>query len=213
MDRANMARIIQNVIDEAEENFCRDKRDYGMTTAALQRRADIDEAIAFVEELGGAPLHTVEEWKAHAVLRPESAEPAKWAIDLVRRIRGHIEGVDLTNMQAAEEVIAFMDTRIAEATEKAESEAKALRGGQAMTPTHRARELAEVIEAALQRERDEADRDLLDAAEAYQNLAMCYRLGKTPSDKVFEQLEKARMKFSIPEAAHDDAVGHRQYKD
>jgi hypothetical protein len=87
-----------------------------------------------------------------------------------------------------------------------------------MTPTDRARELAEriepiffdretygsggyersiskaasMIEAALQREREEADRDLLDAAEAYQNLAMCYRLGKTPSDKVFEQLEKAR---------------------
>jgi hypothetical protein len=58
-----------------------------------------------------------------------------------------------------------------------------------------------LIVAALQREREEADRDLLDAAEAYQNLAMCYLLGKTPSDKVFEQLEKARETIAKARAA------------
>ena len=61
--RSEMARILQNMIDEAEENLRGVKQDYGTTTAVLQRRADIDEAIALVDELGGAPLHTVEEWK------------------------------------------------------------------------------------------------------------------------------------------------------
>lgn len=31
-----------------------------------------------------------------------------------------------------------------------------------------------------------------DAARAYQQLAMCYRIGKTPSEALFKRLEKAK---------------------
>ena len=34
-----------------------------------------------------------------------------------------------------------------------------------------------------------------------------------PTGEIKLMFDKTRMKFSIPEAAHDDAVGHRQYKD
>ena len=32
---------------------------------------------------------------------------------------------------------------------------------------------------------------LLEAAKAYQELGVCYRLGKSPSEKLFKRLEKA----------------------
>lgn len=62
--KSDTARILQNMIDEAEENVKNlEEAPFGRTVGVLQRRADIDEAVKLVEELGGAPLHTVEEWK------------------------------------------------------------------------------------------------------------------------------------------------------
>jgi hypothetical protein len=64
MERSEIARILQNMIDEAEENVKNlEEAPFGRTVGVLQRRADIDEAMKLVEELGGAPLYTVEEWK------------------------------------------------------------------------------------------------------------------------------------------------------
>jgi hypothetical protein len=61
MDKANMARILQNMIEEAEENFEELVSKFPRTNPnILKRRADIDEAVKLVDELGGAPLHTVE---------------------------------------------------------------------------------------------------------------------------------------------------------
>ena len=97
MDRANMARILQNMIEEAEENLAsvaERMRGYEHLEHLDERRADIDEAIALVEELGGAPLHTVEEWKAHAVLRPESAEPSPGYYKMYLDEQSHAERAD-----------------------------------------------------------------------------------------------------------------------
>jgi hypothetical protein len=64
-----MARIVQNLIDEAEENFgkeialdkLRDRRPhYELTEPLVQRRADIDEGISLVEALN-APQPSHEE--------------------------------------------------------------------------------------------------------------------------------------------------------
>ena len=34
--------------------------------------------------------------------------------------------------------------------------------------------------------------ELLDAAKAFQELCVCYRIGKKPSEKLFDRLQKAR---------------------
>ena len=50
MDNANMARVLQNMIDEAEENICRTEKILGWHLE--ERRADLAEAVKLVEELG-----------------------------------------------------------------------------------------------------------------------------------------------------------------
>lgn len=37
-----------------------------------------------------------------------------------------------------------------------------------------------------------SNKDLLEAAKAYQELAICYRTGKRPTEKLFSRLEKAK---------------------
>ena len=54
MDNQNMARILQNMIEEAEENLARDARDMEGHEALVnitKRRADVDEAVKLIEEL------------------------------------------------------------------------------------------------------------------------------------------------------------------
>jgi hypothetical protein len=49
MNNANTARVLQNMVDEAEENIHRTERTLGW--ALPERRADLAEAVALVEEL------------------------------------------------------------------------------------------------------------------------------------------------------------------
>ena len=93
MDNANYARILQNMVEEAEENLnnlADMYKGYEHIKQLDERRADIDEAIALVEELGGAPLHTVEEWRR---IDAEKARKTKVPLDMLEEI-GWIDRAD-----------------------------------------------------------------------------------------------------------------------
>ena len=56
---------------------------------------------------------------------------------------------------------------------------------------------AVLIDAALQ----SARLDAIEAAKAYRELTICYRVGKRPSEKLFARLEKANTLLDAPKEA------------
>ena len=127
MDKANVARILQNVIDEAEENLAsvaEKMRGYEHLEHLDERRADIDEAMALVATLdpehykeGAGMTNQAQEIKRLesllAARRQGSAEPAKtkWVFDRYRPNIGKMaEGAE-TYAITEEEALAKVAAR------------------------------------------------------------------------------------------------------
>jgi hypothetical protein len=84
MDNANMVRILQNMIDEAEENIERLAaafKGYENKVNIDQRRADLAEAVKLVEELGQPAPAEQEEGASRP--HPEAIE-YRWSFDRYR---------------------------------------------------------------------------------------------------------------------------------